>query len=233
MPRAIGSTISARRSGASSITSAISDRASRPRRRSSCLASTASWSTAFAPSPTRCSPTTERWRSARAAWGGLFAALGSLAYYLAYGLIVWRTVTGEFSIGDLTFLAGSFLRLRGLLEGLLLGFSQIAGQALYLEDLFSFFDVRPAIASPPDPRPVPAADARQGSCSRMSASAIPAVRSLGRAPPQPDAAGRARWWRWSARTAPARPRSSSCWPGSTIRPRGASCSTAMTCAPTT
>ena len=91
----------------------------------------------------------------RAAWGSLFAALASSAYYLAYALIVWKTVRGEFSIGDLTFLSGSFLRLRGLLEGLLLGFSQIAGQALYLEDLFSFFDVRPSIASPPDPRPFP------------------------------------------------------------------------------
>ncbi|WP_046864860.1 ABC transporter ATP-binding protein [Microvirga massiliensis] len=91
----------------------------------------------------------------RAVWGGVFAALGSLAYYLAYGVIVWRTVSGEFSVGDLTFLAGSFLRLRGLLEGLLLGFSQIAGQALYLEDLFSFFEVRPEITSPSNPRPFP------------------------------------------------------------------------------
>jgi ATP-binding cassette, subfamily B, bacterial len=91
----------------------------------------------------------------RAAWGGLFAAFGSAAYYLAYAVIVWRTAVGQFSIGDLTFLAGSFVRLRGLLEGVLLGFSQVAGQALYLEDLFSFFDVRPQIESPRDPRPFP------------------------------------------------------------------------------
>ncbi|KAA2231327.1 ABC transporter ATP-binding protein [Salinarimonas soli] len=91
----------------------------------------------------------------RAAWGGVFAALGSVAYYVAYALIVWRTVAGEFTLGDLTFLAGSFLRLRGLLEGLLLGFSQIAGQALYLEDLFRFFEVRPAIVSGADARPFP------------------------------------------------------------------------------
>jgi ATP-binding cassette subfamily B protein len=91
----------------------------------------------------------------RAAWGGLFAALASLAYYLAYAILVWRTVLGAFSIGDLTFLAGSFLRLRTLLEGLLLGFSQIAGQAMYLDDLFSFFDVRPRITSPPNPRAFP------------------------------------------------------------------------------
>ncbi len=91
----------------------------------------------------------------RAAWGTLFAALASCAYYLAYALVVWRTVQGGFSLGDLTFLSGSFLRLRGLLEGLLLGFSQIAGQALYLEDLFSFFNIRPSIGSPPNPRPFP------------------------------------------------------------------------------
>lgn len=91
----------------------------------------------------------------RATWGGVFAALGSLAYYLAYFVIVWRTVSGRFTLGDLTFLAGAFLRLRGLLEGLLLGFSQVAGQVLYLADLFTFLELRPAIASPPDPLPVP------------------------------------------------------------------------------
>ena len=91
----------------------------------------------------------------RAAWGTLLAALGTLGYYVAYAYIAWRTVRGDFSIGDLTFLAGSFLRLRQLLEGLLVGFSQVAGQALYLDDLFSFFAIEPEIASPPDPRPVP------------------------------------------------------------------------------
>ena len=91
----------------------------------------------------------------RAGWGGAFAALGTLAYYLAYATIVWRTVAGQFSIGDLAFLAGSFQRLRGLIEGLLLGFSQIAAQAQYLDDLFSFFAVVPAIRSPENPLPVP------------------------------------------------------------------------------
>lgn len=91
----------------------------------------------------------------RALWGAGFAGLGSLAYYLAYFIVVWRTVSGHLSLGDLSFLTGSFLRLRGLLEGLLLGFSQLAGQVLYLADLFSFFELRPAIVSPPHPLPVP------------------------------------------------------------------------------
>jgi len=94
----------------------------------------------------------------RALWGTLLAALGTLGYYVAYAYIAWRTIRGDFSIGDLTFLAGSFLRLRQLLEGLLIGFSQVAGQALYLDDLFSFFEIEPEIASRPGaiavPRPI-------------------------------------------------------------------------------
>jgi ATP-binding cassette subfamily B protein len=91
----------------------------------------------------------------RASWGGVFTAMGTGGYYLAYAYIAWRTVAGEFTIGDLTFLAGSFRRLRNLLEGLLTGFSSTAGQALYLDDLFSFFDVQPEIHSPENPLPFP------------------------------------------------------------------------------
>ena len=94
----------------------------------------------------------------RASWGGLFTALGTVGYYLAYAYIAWRTLEGAFTIGDLTFLAGSFRRLRNLIEGLLSSFSTVAGQALYLDDLFSFFEVEPEILSPenalPFPRPV-------------------------------------------------------------------------------
>ncbi|MEN1959430.1 ABC transporter ATP-binding protein [Luteimonas sp. MJ246] len=94
----------------------------------------------------------------RAFWGTLLAALGTLGYYVAYAYIAWRTVHGDFSIGDLTFLAGSFRRLRQLLEGLLVGLSQVAGQAMFLDDLYSFFDIEPEIVSKPGasaiPRPI-------------------------------------------------------------------------------
>ncbi|MEZ4328301.1 MAG: ABC transporter ATP-binding protein [Polyangiales bacterium] len=91
----------------------------------------------------------------RAGWGSLLTAVGTLGYYAAYGVITWRTLRGDFSVGDLTFLAASFRRLRTLLEGLLSGFSSLAGQALYLGDLFSFFEVRPEILSPSDALPFP------------------------------------------------------------------------------
>ena len=99
--------------------------------------------------------------TARARWGFAFASLGTLAYYAAYAVIVWRTVAGAFSIGDLAFLAGAFQRLRGGIEGLLLGLTQISGQTQYLDDFFSFFAVRPEIRSPAHPAPLPS-PIRQG-----------------------------------------------------------------------
>jgi ATP-binding cassette, subfamily B, bacterial len=91
----------------------------------------------------------------RAVWGALFSSISTLTYYGAYAFIVWRTIAGEFSIGDLAFLSGSFLRLNGLFQKILLGFTQIAGQSLYLDDLFSFFEIQPAILPPANPKPFP------------------------------------------------------------------------------
>lgn len=91
----------------------------------------------------------------RASWGGALAIVGSLGYYIAYVIIVWRTVQGQFSIGDLTFLAGSFSRLRGLLEAFLTGFTRIAERALYLKDLFEFFDIQARILPTSKSLPVP------------------------------------------------------------------------------
>ena len=91
----------------------------------------------------------------RAGWGGALTAVGTAGYYVAYAFIAWRTLHGAFTIGDLTFLSGSFRRLRNLIEDLLIGLSQVAGQALYLDDLFSFFEIEAEIVSPRDPRPFP------------------------------------------------------------------------------
>ena len=91
----------------------------------------------------------------RALWGAVFTSVGTVGYYLAYAWIIGSTLTGTLTIGDLTFLAGSFRRLRTLLEGLLASFSSTAAQALYLDDLFGFFEVTPEIQSPATPLPMP------------------------------------------------------------------------------
>jgi ATP-binding cassette subfamily B protein len=88
-------------------------------------------------------------------WGALFAAISTLTYYGAYAYLVWRTIAGQFSIGDLAFLSGSFLNLNGLFQKILLGFTQIAGQSMYLDDLFSFFEIEPTILPPANPKPFP------------------------------------------------------------------------------
>lgn len=91
----------------------------------------------------------------RALWGAVFTSVGTVGYYLAYAWIIGSTLTGTLTIGDLTFLAGSFRRLRTLLEGLLVSFSSTAAQALYLDDLFGFFEVTAEIRSPAIPLPMP------------------------------------------------------------------------------
>lgn len=92
----------------------------------------------------------------RALWSSLSGAVGSLAYYGAYAVIAWRALTGAISIGDLTFLAGSLMRLNALFEGLALGLTQIASQTQYLNDFYAFMDMRSALAPPASPRPFPA-----------------------------------------------------------------------------
>ncbi|MBK9490165.1 MAG: ABC transporter ATP-binding protein [Haliscomenobacter sp.] len=91
----------------------------------------------------------------RSIWGLLLAALGSAAYYGAYVLIALQTVGGLITVGTLTFLTGSFQRLHGLLEGVMTRFSKIAESALYLKDLFDFFNIKPDIVSVPGSRPFP------------------------------------------------------------------------------
>jgi ATP-binding cassette subfamily B protein len=91
----------------------------------------------------------------------LLVTVGTLGYYGAYGWIIYLTVTGyqspagPFTLGVLTFLAASFRQSRDLIQSSLLATSRIYEQSLYLRDLFTFFDMRPAIVSRDGARPVP------------------------------------------------------------------------------
>src|SRR5688572_32221279 len=91
----------------------------------------------------------------------LLAAVGTLGYYAAYAVIIYLTVTGyrspagPFTIGVLTFLAGSFRQSRDLIQRVLLSLSQIFEQSLYLDDLFSFLALEPRIRPSADARQVP------------------------------------------------------------------------------
>ncbi len=93
----------------------------------------------------------------RASWGTLFTLIGSTGYYAAYVVIIFKTVSGDLSIGSLLFLAGSFRQLRSLLENILNRFTSLSQGAIYLRDFFDFFEITPKIkvAAKPIPFPVP------------------------------------------------------------------------------
>lgn len=91
----------------------------------------------------------------RASWGSLLVAIGTLGYFGAYTLIIVETIKGIVTIGSLTFLAGSFRQLKSLLEGILGRFTSISQGALYLNDLFEFYQIEPQIISPTQPKPFP------------------------------------------------------------------------------
>lgn len=91
----------------------------------------------------------------RAGVGSLLALVGTAGYYGAYVVILYRTLHGSLTVGDLTFLAGSFAKSRTLIEGVLSSFSSISEEAMYLDDLFAFFRMEPSIRSKPDALPAP------------------------------------------------------------------------------
>ncbi len=94
----------------------------------------------------------------------LLAVIGTLGYYGAYAVIIYLTVIGHrgpaglFTIGVLTFLAGSFRQSRDLIQRVLLSLSQVVEESLYLDDLFSFLAIEPRIlyraGAPPVPSPI-------------------------------------------------------------------------------
>jgi ATP-binding cassette subfamily B protein len=91
----------------------------------------------------------------RAASGGVFTALSSLAYYGAVAFIVVQAVLGAVTVGTLTFLIGAFERSRGLVSSVLLQSAHVYEEGLFLRDLFGFLEMQPRTQSPQSPRPVP------------------------------------------------------------------------------
>jgi ATP-binding cassette, subfamily B, bacterial len=79
----------------------------------------------------------------RAAWGTFLNILGTVSYYGAYLFIISQTIGGILTLGTMTFLAGSFERMRSALQSIMLRFSRIAESALYLQDYFDFLNLKP------------------------------------------------------------------------------------------
>jgi ATP-binding cassette subfamily B protein len=124
----------------------------------------------------------------RATVSTLLAFVGSLGYYTAYGVIIYLTVigyrspAGQFTIGVLTFLAGSFRQSRELIQRVLLSLSSVYEESLYLQDLFTFLQLEPRVISKPGaratPRPIRRGFVFEGVSFKYPGSDLWAVRDL-------------------------------------------------------
>jgi len=91
-------------------------------------------------------------------WGGVLAIVGQLGYYGAYGYSIWRTITGQYSIGDLTLITTAIMQAMANIQQAFSTASGVADQALFLTDLLAFFEMKPRVESKvnglPAPRPI-------------------------------------------------------------------------------
>ena len=78
----------------------------------------------------------------RSSLGFVFNVLGSISYYGAYVLIIYRVISGVITVGELTFLSGSFNRLTRNLQDFFAKFTRITESSLYLKDYFDFIDIK-------------------------------------------------------------------------------------------
>jgi ATP-binding cassette, subfamily B, bacterial len=87
--------------------------------------------------------------------GSALSLISTSGYYGAYTYIIYRTVNGDLSWGDLQFLAGAIAGASSNLQNVFATFSSIADQSLFLTDLVEFFRVSPTVQSKPDSIPAP------------------------------------------------------------------------------
>jgi ATP-binding cassette, subfamily B, bacterial len=88
-------------------------------------------------------------------YGSFLTSLGTLGYYGTYAYVIYETVFGKITVGQLTFLAGAIAGASTNIQQLFTTFSGIADQALFLTDLLDFLAVRPRIVNKPNALPAP------------------------------------------------------------------------------
>src|SRR5439155_6590873 len=72
-----------------------------------------------------------------------------------YAYVIWRTLSGRWTIGTFYFLSTAILQASSNIQQVFSTLSGIADQALFLTDLLAFFEMRPTIRSKPNALPAP------------------------------------------------------------------------------
>lgn len=73
------------------------------------------------------------------------------------GWMLWRAFKGLATLGDIALFFQAFRRAQGLVQGLFGSVNQLYSNAMFLENLFEFLDMEPAVVAPAEPAPVPPA----------------------------------------------------------------------------
>jgi ATP-binding cassette, subfamily B, bacterial len=81
--------------------------------------------------------------------------ISAVGFYGAYALVLWETVRGLVTIGDLTLYAGTFQQAQAATTGILTTTATLYEFNLYVSQYFEFIDLAPQVISPSRPKPFP------------------------------------------------------------------------------
>ncbi|HEU4329127.1 MAG TPA: ABC transporter ATP-binding protein [Roseiflexaceae bacterium] len=93
-----------------------------------------------------------RWRGSRSILWGM---LTNASYYLAYGWIIWRTVTGTMTLGDLTLYLTLFRQSQMSVQQMFGSIGQIYESGRFMDNLFSFLALKNQSTGQTKALPVP------------------------------------------------------------------------------
>lgn len=82
-------------------------------------------------------------------------ASGTIAVFAACGFIAYQTIQGQITLGSLVMYYQGFQRGQVFLRQLLSSLALLYENSLFLSDLYEFLDLKPAVADPPQTKPVP------------------------------------------------------------------------------
>jgi ATP-binding cassette subfamily B protein len=85
----------------------------------------------------------------------LWGLLATGTYYGAYAWIVWLTIAGSITLGDMTLYLTLFRQSQTTFQGIFGSMGRLYESGLFLNNLFSFLDLRPQMANVEQPHHVP------------------------------------------------------------------------------
>lgn len=92
---------------------------------------------------------------AQASIGILLILPITAGFYLSFVYIIRQVISGQLTLGGLTFLLGVIRQLGSLVQSSGRRFKVVAESAIYLQDYFDFFDLAPSLKNAVDPLPFP------------------------------------------------------------------------------